>query len=130
MISCEQHDYIEIACTFRYPLKLTLISGEVIEGIGIDTACNAQKQECIEIDSGGKPDDVEGECSGDWTGGQIVDEVLVPQSLKPGAYVVGWRWDVRVFLSFFILFACVLARCSLTTLFLLLCARVCVRVCD
>ena len=79
------------------------------------------------IDSGGEPDDVEGECSGDWTGGQIVDEVLVPQSLKPGAYVVGWRWDVR---DLFILFACVLARCSpLTTLFLLLCARVHVRVC-
>ena len=27
------------------------------------------------IDAGGKADDVEGECSGDWTGGQIVDEV-------------------------------------------------------
>ncbi len=54
MISCEQHDYIEIACTFRYPLKLTLVSGAVIEGIGIDTARNAQKQECIEIDSGGE----------------------------------------------------------------------------
>ncbi len=54
MISCEQHDYIEIACTFRYPLKLTLRSGAVIKGAGIDTARNTQRQECIEIDSGGE----------------------------------------------------------------------------
>ena len=34
-----------------------------------------------------------GECSGDWTGGLIVDEVIVPAGLAPGEYVVGWRWD-------------------------------------
>ena len=34
--------------------------------------------------------DVEGACSGDWTGGVIVDEVLVPKQLKPGRYVLGW----------------------------------------
>eukprot|EP01051_Picozoa_sp_SAG22_P004954 SAG22_NODE_281_length_13064_cov_13.367605_7_plen_378_part_00 len=44
-------------------------------------------------DGGATPGEEQGECSGDWTSGQIVDEVVVPQSLKPGAYVVGWRWD-------------------------------------
>lgn len=37
--------------------------------------------------------DVEGACSGDWTGGVILDEVIIPPDLAPGAYVLGWRWD-------------------------------------
>ena len=53
MITCDQHDYIEIVCTFRYPLKLTLKSGVVIECVGIDTALNDQRQECIKIDAQG-----------------------------------------------------------------------------
>ena len=35
----------------------------------------------------------QGECSGDWTRGVIVDEIKLPPKLKPGAYVLGWRWD-------------------------------------
>lgn len=35
--------------------------------------------------------DVEGECSGDWTGGVIVDRVRIPSNLPPGEYVLGWR---------------------------------------
>ena len=37
--------------------------------------------------------DVEGRCSGDWTGGMIVDSVRIPAALPPGDYVLGWRWD-------------------------------------
>lgn len=37
--------------------------------------------------------DVEGDCSGDWTGGVVVDQVIIPAYLKPGDYVLGWRWD-------------------------------------
>ena len=37
--------------------------------------------------------DVEGACSGDWTGGRIVDEVTIPKSLPAGDYVLGFRWD-------------------------------------
>eukprot|EP01052_Picozoa_sp_SAG31_P016345 SAG31_NODE_1079_length_10031_cov_5.270741_2_plen_85_part_00 len=37
--------------------------------------------------------DVEGECSGDWTGGQIVDRVKIPANLPAGDYVLGFRWD-------------------------------------
>ena len=49
MISCDQHDYIEIACTFRYPLKLTMKSGVVIECIAVDTKLNENKAECIKV---------------------------------------------------------------------------------
>ena len=35
--------------------------------------------------------DVEGDCSGDWTGGQILDRVKIPKDLPPGDYVLGWR---------------------------------------
>lgn len=34
-----------------------------------------------------------GWCSGDWTLGMVADKVVVPKSLKPGKYVVGWRLD-------------------------------------
>ena len=35
----------------------------------------------------------EGACSGDWTLGMISDEIKIPKSLKPGKYVMSWRWD-------------------------------------
>ena len=38
------------------------------------------------------PGTYQGSCSGDWTGGQIVDAVKVPATLPPGEYVLGWRW--------------------------------------
>jgi len=34
-----------------------------------------------------------GQCSGDWTLGMIADKVVIPQSLPPGRYVLGWRMD-------------------------------------
>lgn len=35
----------------------------------------------------------QGACSGDWTAGVIEDEIIIPASLAPGAYVLGWRQD-------------------------------------
>ena len=35
----------------------------------------------------------EGWCSGDWTLGMISDEVVIPKDIKPGKYVMSWRWD-------------------------------------
>jgi len=33
-------------------------------------------------------------CSGDWNDEvEIVDKVQIPAGLKPGKYVLGWRWD-------------------------------------
>lgn len=49
MISCDHHDYIEIVCTFLYPIKLTMQRGDVIEGIALDTQRDANKNECIKI---------------------------------------------------------------------------------
>ena len=37
MISCHQHDYIEIACLYRLRLRLTLIDGVSLEGQALDT---------------------------------------------------------------------------------------------
>lgn len=49
MMSCDQHDYIEIACTFRYPVRLTLKSGDIVEGKALDTQRNEARQECIKL---------------------------------------------------------------------------------
>lgn len=49
MMSCDQHDYVEIACLYRYVVKLTLKSGEEVTGIALDTRRNVQRQECIAI---------------------------------------------------------------------------------
>jgi len=37
--------------------------------------------------------DVEGYCSGDWTGGQLIDTVRIPHDLPAGKWVLGFRWD-------------------------------------
>ena len=41
------------------------------------------------------PDDNrhEGWCSGDWTLGMISDKIVIPENIKPGKYVISWRWD-------------------------------------
>ena len=53
MISCNQHDYIEIVCMYRYPIKLTLKSGDIIQGIAQDTERNDKRDECIKINIDG-----------------------------------------------------------------------------
>ena len=53
MISCNQHDYIEIVCMYHYPIKLTLKSGDIIQGIALDTLRNDQRDECIKMDIDG-----------------------------------------------------------------------------
>jgi len=49
MMSCDQHDYVEIACMYHYSIKLTLKSGAEIEGHALDTQRNEQQQECIKM---------------------------------------------------------------------------------
>ncbi|WP_202603928.1 Rho-binding antiterminator [Photobacterium halotolerans] len=49
MISCQQYDYIEIACLYKLPIKLCLADGSEIEGIAQDTLRNEEKQECISL---------------------------------------------------------------------------------
>ncbi|AKH19415.1 Rho-binding antiterminator [Sedimenticola thiotaurini] len=52
MISCAQHDYVEIACLYRMGVILTLRSGEVLRGIAVDTARNQAGEECLKLSTG------------------------------------------------------------------------------
>lgn len=53
-ISCELHDYIEIACMHGYRVKLTLRDGQTVEGKALDTLTTADKREYLVIDNGQK----------------------------------------------------------------------------
>ncbi len=48
-ISCELHDYIEVACMYRYLVKLILKDGQIIEGKAIDIVTSAEKREYLVI---------------------------------------------------------------------------------
>ncbi|KXF82587.1 Rho-binding antiterminator [Enterovibrio coralii] len=50
MIKCSDYDYIEIVCLFHYPVRLTLKTGELIEGVAQDTRRNENKDECVLLD--------------------------------------------------------------------------------
>ena len=49
MISCEKYDYIEIACMYRYLIKLKMKSGDILTGLALDTARNEFRQECLKL---------------------------------------------------------------------------------
>ncbi|TBR42478.1 transcriptional regulator [Marinomonas agarivorans] len=49
MISCQQYDYIEIACLFRLPIELTLHTGEKVSGVAQTTSYNQNKEECLQL---------------------------------------------------------------------------------
>jgi Rho-binding antiterminator len=49
MISCNQHDYVELICMYRYAVKVSLKSGATIQGVALDTQHNENKDECIKI---------------------------------------------------------------------------------
>ena len=54
MISCNQHDYIEIACTYRFLVRITMKSGDSVEGIAFDTGFNDKREESIKLEVEGK----------------------------------------------------------------------------
>jgi Rho-binding antiterminator len=51
LISCELHDYFEIACMYGYRLKLTLKDNKTIEGVALDLTATAEKREFLIIDN-------------------------------------------------------------------------------
>ncbi len=51
MISCNEYDYIEIVCLYRYPVRLTMKVGESIKGVALDTSRNESKNECIKLNT-------------------------------------------------------------------------------
>lgn len=54
MITCDQSDYLEIACLYRIPIALDWADGRRVEGIPLDTGYNDQCQECLLLQLGGK----------------------------------------------------------------------------
>jgi len=51
-ITCELHDYLEIACMYNYRVALTLKDAQVIEGKALDLITSAEKREYVLIDTG------------------------------------------------------------------------------
>ena len=47
LIKCDLHDYIEIACTFRYPVLLSLDSGKEINSKAFDIVTKPDKTEYL-----------------------------------------------------------------------------------
>lgn len=49
MISCEIHDYVEIACMYKLSITVTFKTGEKLSGIASDTGYDANRAECIKL---------------------------------------------------------------------------------
>lgn len=52
MISCANHDYVEIACLYHLEVKLVLKNGQIIQGKASQTAYNENREECIVLETG------------------------------------------------------------------------------
>jgi Rho-binding antiterminator len=58
-ISCELHDYLEIACLYGYRVKLTLKDHSTIEGKALDLLTSAEKREYLILDNGQEQQHIE-----------------------------------------------------------------------
>lgn len=54
MITCDQSDYLEIACLYRIPVALSWTDGRRVEGTPLDTGYNTRRQECLLMQVGDK----------------------------------------------------------------------------
>lgn len=54
VISCELHDFVEVACMYGYQLKLMLKNNQIIEGKAIDIVNSPERRECLVIDCGSR----------------------------------------------------------------------------
>mgnify|MGYP003677988083 FL=1 len=59
LISCEIHDYVEIACLFGYEIKLTLAQGPAVRGRALTTETSPDKREWLLLDNQGTIEKVE-----------------------------------------------------------------------
>jgi Rho-binding antiterminator len=59
-ISCDLHDYLEIACLYKIQVYLTLTNGDNHSGIPVTTRINVEREECLQIlpDSGSEKIDI------------------------------------------------------------------------
>ncbi len=51
MISCHLHDYLEIACMYRYRVRVEVKQGQALEGLALDTYTRADKQEYLVLET-------------------------------------------------------------------------------
>ena len=51
MISCASHDFVEIACLYRFEVKLVLKNGQILHGIACQTTYNEAREECILLET-------------------------------------------------------------------------------
>ena len=47
MISCNTHDFVEIACMYKLPLLVTCKNFTELEGSALDIKLDENKQECL-----------------------------------------------------------------------------------
>ncbi|MBQ4846747.1 Rho-binding antiterminator [Pseudoalteromonas sp. MMG005] len=47
VMTCDDHDFIEIACLYNYSIKITTRSADNYQGRALDTQYNQQRQQCI-----------------------------------------------------------------------------------
>lgn len=51
-ISCELHDFIEVACMYGYEVKLELRDNQIVKGKAIDISTSNDKREYLIINNG------------------------------------------------------------------------------
>ncbi|MDP2561763.1 Rho-binding antiterminator [Psychrobium sp. 1_MG-2023] len=51
MITCDQHDYVEIICMYKFRVKIVTLTRTVHQGTAIDTLLNKHRQECVLIET-------------------------------------------------------------------------------
>ncbi|MEM8815517.1 MAG: Rho-binding antiterminator [Pseudomonadota bacterium] len=51
-IDCNLYDYIEIACLYRYSLRIATVSGEILTGTAVDTEIDSDKAEYLKLQNG------------------------------------------------------------------------------
>jgi Rho-binding antiterminator len=59
MISCQLHDYIEIACLYRYRVSLQLKNGSHVEGVAETTRTTSDKKEYLSLSTHDKTIDAD-----------------------------------------------------------------------
>lgn len=58
-ISCDLHDYLELACMHNYQVRLTLKNHEVLEGKALNTLTTTEKQEYLIVGIGHEQSQIE-----------------------------------------------------------------------
>ena len=51
MISCANHDYVEIACMFHFEVSLVFENGQIVQGKALETIYNVNREECIVLET-------------------------------------------------------------------------------